>query len=63
MYMAVARDDPKFWTEQVGDNSKHLYSTCHLVDTVVSILHKLFNPLQQAYEVGYIIFLILYTRD
>lgn len=45
MYMAVARDDPKFWTEQVGDNSKHLYSTYHLVDTVVSILHKLFNPL------------------
>lgn len=43
--MAVASDDPKLWTEQVGDgNSKHLHSACYLSDTVLSTLRKLLNP-------------------
>lgn len=57
--MAVASDNPKLWTEQVGDdNSKHLHSAYYLSDTVLSTLHKLFNPHTRSHY-----FLIFYMWD
>lgn len=42
LYMAVAVEDPKLWTEQVSDdNNKHLHSAYYLSDTVALCINYL----------------------